>query len=162
MWPVVLLVDNQGRKHVTRGSQSVTGEFRGRLSYPRPHLYLKDRTRCDLTMSSSVILYSICVCVGAWDSYRRVGHWHNHWAVRLPRRVWARASEICQIISLSRLSTKEHIRLRSPGSGLDDLKQGHGQNLKRQSSWIFGLLLFHLLSVFPTGRIFGRQLKRGR
>jgi hypothetical protein len=77
MWPVVLLVDNPRRKHVTCASHSVTGEFRGKLSYPRPHLNLKDRTRCDLTMSSSVILYSICVCVGAWDSYRRVGHWHT-------------------------------------------------------------------------------------
>jgi hypothetical protein len=31
-------------------------------------------------------------------------------------------------------TSKEHIRLRSPGSGRDDLKQGHGQNLTRQSS----------------------------
>ncbi len=38
------------------------------------------------------------------------------------------------------------IRLRSPGSRRDDLKQGHGRNLTRQSSWICGLLLFHLLS----------------
>jgi hypothetical protein len=33
-----------------------------------------------------------------------------------------------------RVPPKEYTRLRSPGSGRDDLKQGHGQNLTRQSS----------------------------
>ncbi len=50
------------------------------------------------------------------------------------------------MLNFQLVTTKEYTRLRSPGSRRDDLKQGHGQNLTRQSSWIFGLLLFYLLS----------------
>ncbi len=38
------------------------------------------------------------------------------------------------VVTSSFVLYKEYIRLRSPGSGRDDLKQGHGRNLTWQSS----------------------------
>ncbi len=49
---------------------------------------------------------------------------------------------------------KEYIRLRSPGSGRDELKQGYGRNLGRQSSSIFGLLFSTFFLLWHNGPFF--------